>query len=295
MTEQENFIPLAHLQKKLAGILAVNRPGDIADFEAKYIIRELTGISPGELELGGEQYTEPGIANTAIAAAERRLHFEPLQYIFGRAYFMNLELFVSPDVLIPRPETELMVEWLVKNAPSNAVMLDVGCGSGAIPLAMADMRPDLRITGVDISEAALNVARYNREKCNFPQVELLKSDLFSGVSGRKFDIISANLPYVSEDELRICPEEVREFEPHLALIAAEDGLELIRLAIETAGQFLNPGGLIAMEIGETQGARAMELLRDNHFESAELHYDYNRRPRWVSGIWRGKADYFKNW
>ena len=88
---------------------------------------------------------------------------------------------------------------------------------------------------------------------------------------------------------------MREFEPHLALIAAEDGLELIRLAIESAGQFLNPGGLIAMEIGETQGARVMELLLDNHFESAELHYDYNRRPRWVSGIWRGKAGYFKNW
>ena len=290
MTEQANLTPLASLKRKISGILAANRPGNIADFEAKYIIRELTGVAPGELDLGPEHCVGSTTVEAALNAASRRLYFEPLQYIFERAYFMDLELFVSPDVLIPRPETELLVEWVVKNAPPNAALLDVGCGSGAIPLAVADMRPDMRITGVDISEKALAVARRNREKCNLPGVELLQSDLFTGVAGRKFDVISANLPYVSEDEFAICPEEVRRFEPYLALVAKEDGLGLIKSTIEAAGRFLHSGGLIAMEIGESQGDRVVELLQNNHFDAAELHYDYNRRPRWVSGIWRAEAN-----
>lgn len=282
MTGKSSFISLTGLKKELSGILAVNRPAETAAFEAVYIIGELSGLSRNEIALYPERRADD-IYDAAIAAAERRARWEPLQYIFGRAYFMNLELEVSPDVLIPRPETELLVEWVVKNAPVGAVMLDIGCGSGAIPLATADFRPDMKITGVDISEKALLVAGRNRDRYKFQAVELLRSDLFSGVAGRRFDIISANLPYVAEDELAECPDEVRCFEPRLALVAEDNGLALIREALNHAGGFLNPGGRIIMEMGETQAEKIQGFMRENHFVQIELHHDYNGRPRFVSG------------
>lgn len=289
MTENSSSISLAALRKKIYGILSANRAKPTAWFEADYIISELSGISRNEIVLAPGRDMS-AVCDAALAAAARRLHNEPLQYIFGRAYFMNLELFVSPDVLIPRPETELLVEWIVKNAPCGATLLDIGCGSGAIPLAVAEMRTDMQITGVDISDKALAVARKNRELCNLPSVNLLYSDIFSGVPGRQYNIISANLPYIAPEELAVCPEEVRCFEPHLALVAGDGGTALIKRTLEEAGNFLCRGGRIIMEIGETQGERVGELMRMNCFQQIELHLDYNSRPRFISGQWTGMAD-----
>ncbi|MDD4816905.1 MAG: peptide chain release factor N(5)-glutamine methyltransferase [Victivallaceae bacterium] len=254
-------------------------------FEAEYIIDGVFNLRRGEIALSaGSREVPPDGAAAAFSAMRRRKAGEPLQYIFRRAWFMNLELEVGPDVLIPRPETELLVEFAAENARLNARVLDVGTGSGAIALGLFDLRRDLKVTAVDVSPAALAVARRNRDRCGFTGVELLESDLFSALDKeRVFDIVTANLPYVSEEELADCPAEVRDFEPRLALTAPESGLRLIRLAVERAPQFIASGGMLILEIGETQSAAVSGFMTAAGFGAVGVIADCNGRPRIVHG------------
>ena len=253
-------------------------------FEAEYIIDEVFGLRRGEIAFssGGRPAAPDGVA-AALDAMRRRRAGEPLQYIFRRAWFMNLELEVEPAVLIPRPETELLVAFAAENAPRNARVLDIGTGSGAIALGMFDLRRDLKVTAVDVSSAALAVARRNRDRCGFSAVEMVESNLFSALNGRVFDLVAANLPYVAESELAECPAEVRDFEPRLALTAPEDGLRLIRLTVEQAPHFIASGGMLILEIGETQDRAVAKLLETAGFTKIGVIADYNGRPRIVHG------------
>lgn len=186
--------------------------------EADYILRETVG---GDFRFVAE--VSAAAAESTLRAAVRRAAGEPLQYIFERAYFMDLVLHVDPRVLIPRPETELLAEFAAANAPRCGSMLDLCTGSGAVALAVKYLRPDLSVAASDLSSAALEVAGINRSACSL-EVELLEGDLFAPVSGRRFDFISANPPYVSAAELACCPAEVRDFEPRLALVAVGTAL-----------------------------------------------------------------------
>ena len=250
--------------------------------ESELILCDLAACSRPELFM---HYKTPVPSNILCQLEKivcRREKHEPLQYILGHAYFMNLDLKVSPDVLIPRPETELLVEKLCKTVSEGAKILDLGTGSGAIALALAFERKDVFVTAVDVSRKALKIAEENRAKYKLANVNFLESDLFDKLDGHSFDCIAANLPYISESEYINLMPEVRNFEPQLALTAPDEGLELIYKCIEKAPQYLNPGGVIIFEIGITQAKNIQYALESTgKFKNIETIQDYSRRDRFV--------------
>lgn len=195
---------------------------------------------------------------------------EPLPYLIGRQEFYELDFIVSPDVLIPRPETELLVdkalEWL-RAHPQAGKALDIGTGSGCIPISLLMRHVDLKALGVDISEAALSVCAKNRAVYQLEtRLDLRQSDLFEKVS-EKFDLITANLPYIPSKKLAGLTE--LRFEPSPALDGGEDGLEVIRRMLEESAAFIKKPGLILLEIESSLGTKTLELSK-NAFPDASL-------------------------
>ena len=252
-----------NLTRQIADIL---KNADISNFhqEARWIAEE----SPSP--------------DTAIHNAEQRAAGVPLQYILGTAPFRDLTLKVDPRVLIPRPETESLVQWVIDHAPANGSLLDLGTGSGAIALAAASERADLTVTAADISPDALALAYENAKICNINNVSFIISDLFSALTDRRFDIVAANLPYVTENEYPDLPDEVRNFEPKLALTAPENGLLLIRKTIEALPSHLNIGGSAIFELSPHQAPVAANLLEKHGFAPAIIR-DLCHRDRFVIG------------
>lgn len=250
--------------------------------ESELILAELAKLSRAEMFLHYKEQVPQTVIDSLEKIVQRREKHEPLQYILGHAYFMNLDLMVNPNVLIPRPETELLLERLCKTAPHKAKVLDLGTGSGAIALALAFERKDLNIIGVDVSKDALVVAENNRLKYKLANVTFFQSDLFSNLEEQSFDCIAANLPYISEREYLSLMPEVKDFEPELALTAPEDGLELIYKCIKKAPEHLNPGGIIIFEMGISQAKNIHDALEDTgKFKNIETIQDYSRRDRFV--------------
>lgn len=270
------------LRQQLAGTFAaagIETPA----VDAERLIAETAGFPRAELFLRGEEMVPEPLEETIRRLAKRRAAREPLQYLTGRTAFMDLELEVNGDVLIPRPETELLVEWAVRRLPEGGALLDLGTGSGAIALAVADLRPDVSVTGVDLSPAALRVAERNHRRCQLERVRLLESDLFSAVAGERFDLVAANLPYVTEEEYPTLSPEVREFEPRLALVAGEGGMALIARAVRDLAGFLNPAGRAIFELSPPQAPRLARLFAETgEFSGIEVIQDYTRRDRFVA-------------
>ena len=185
---------------------------------------------------------------------------KPAQYIIGKADFYGMQLKVDERVLIPRPETEELVELiLAENPETNFSVLDIGTGSGAIALALAKNRPAWSVTAADISQDALDVASENAKNQNL-QIFLKKSDCFTEIS-EKYDIIVSNPPYISREDESEVGLNVLNSEPHLALFADEDGLAIYRRISEDAKDYLKDGGKIYLEIGYKQGQSVPELFR----------------------------------
>ena len=207
-----------------------------------------------ELELDPAFRLAPEARRRLDAWLARRLRREPLQYILGRASFRDLELEVTPAVLIPRPETELLVDWALERLGAGGTLLDLGTGSGAIALAVATECPAARVTAVDLSAAALEVARRNARRCGAGErVEFLLSDLFSALAPeRRFEVICANLPYVTEEEFPGLEPEVRDHEPRLALVAPDAGLALMARAAAELPHRLAAGGAAIFELSPPQ-------------------------------------------
>ena len=213
---------------------------------------------------------------------ERRLRGEPLQYVMGSAAFHCIELVVGSGVLIPRPETEQLVEIALGICATDARVLDLCTGSGAIALAMATKRPQAHFTGVDISEEALGYARLNQKRLGLANVDFLHGDLYSPLpQGQGYSLITANPPYVSEGDYAGLESVVRDYEPKLALLAGADGLAVIRRIAERAGEFLEPGGSILSEIGEEQGRAVQEIFQRAHFRNVRILKDYSEKERFV--------------
>jgi release factor glutamine methyltransferase len=208
----------------------------------------------------------------------RRARQEPVQYILGETEFYGLTLRVTPDVLIPRPETEHLVEaTLARVAHDRPVRIcDVGTGSGAIAVALAHALPLAQVTAVDISAAALAVARENAERHGVSgRVRLVKSDLLRAVRGETFEVVVSNPPYVAEGE--VLEAQVGEYEPRVALFAGATGLEVYRRLIPETRVALVPAGWLLMEIGHGQRAGLAELLRD--WDGVEFVADLQGIPR----------------
>ncbi len=217
-------------------------------------------------------------------AVERRASGEPLQYIIGVQDFYGREFRVTPDVLIPRPETELLVESALELIVHNSAPLisDVGTGSGCIAVTLLCERTDARVIALDVSEAALGVASDNARRHGVSERITFKiSDCFDGVDLAAFDIIVSNPPYVSANALPGLQREVRDHEPLVALSPGADGLSIIRRLLEKGWEFLKPNGHLLMEIGFDQGENVQQLINPSIWELVELRPDLQSIPRIV--------------
>ena len=217
----------------------------------------------------------------------RRLRGEPVAFIVGTQGFWTLDLCVSPYTLIPRPETELIVEQALQLAlPAVCEVLDLGTGTGAIALALAAERPDWQITGVDVQSQAVELAEHNRQLHQLNNVSLLQSDWFSALSSaqpaKKFDLIVSNPPYIEAEDSHLLAGDVR-FEPSSALVAGVDGLDDLRLIIGQSSGFLQQAGWLMVEHGYNQGAVVRDLFSAAGFQSVTTHTDYNQLDRITLG------------
>jgi release factor glutamine methyltransferase len=216
----------------------------------------------------------------------RRFTGEPMQYITGEAEFYGLALAVAPGVLIPRPETEHLVEELVRLAggfhePSIA---DIGTGSGAIAIALAHSLPDARVFATDLYPEPLAIARRNAEKLGVSdRITFLQGDLLEPLADQTFELIASNPPYIPLPDQETLSVEVREYEPHSALFAGSDGLEIYRKLIPAAWELLISGGWLAMEIGYGQGETIEALLRAANFTDIYFVQDYQGIARVACG------------
>ena len=265
-----------------AGLRLVNAGISNGSQEARWM---LGGLLSAEQPCCGGCELPLDVQRTFEKQVGRRVKGEPLQYVMGTAAFHCIELVVGPGVLIPRPETEQLVEIALKHCCSNVEILDLCTGSGAIALAMAKQRPAARFTGVDISEEALDYARKNRAELGLDNVEFLQGDLFAPLpAGVRYALITANPPYVSEADYEALEAVVHDYEPRLSLVAEEDGLAVIRRIAEGAGEFLLPGGCLISEIGDEQGKRAAEVFKKGGLEKVQVLADYSGKDRFVMGF-----------
>ncbi len=233
--------------------------------DAELLLAEASGRDRAALAAEPDAAIAPGAGREFGAMIRRRLRREPVAYILGRKGFRRIELQVDPRVLIPRPETELLVEVAVELAPAS--VLDVGTGSGAIALAVADELPGARIVATDVSAPALEVAAANAGRLGFAdRVELASGSLppQSEWPGADPGLLLANLPYVSEPEWERLPPEIREHEPRGALVAGPTGLETIESLVAAVGARSRPDA-VALEVGAGQAEAVGELLRRSGF------------------------------
>ena len=215
---------------------------------------------------------------------KRRANGEPLQYIMGSAEFYNVELLVGPGVLIPRPETEQLVEIALKHLKGTKVC-DLCTGSGAIALAIAKERPDVMVTGIDISSEALSYAQRNKEQLGLKNASFILGDIFAPLPrDSKFSLITANPPYVTSAEYEHLAPVVHDYEPALALLGGVDGLDILRRIAASAKEFLEPGGTLISEIGEEQGTNARRLFEENGFAKVVIAKDYSEKDRFLIAV-----------
>jgi len=251
---------------------------DTARLDAELMLCEAMGADRAGLAAEPEAEVEAGAGRIFGSMVRRRLRREPVAYILGRKGFRRLELEVDPRVLVPRPETELLVELALELEPGS--VLDVGTGSGAVALAIADELPGVRVTAGDLSAAALEVARRNAARTGLEdRVRFFEGSL--PPEGR-FDLLVANLPYVSEAEWACLEPEIREYEPREALIPGPTGLEAIEsLLSEVSGR--GAIGAVALEVGAGQAGEVARLVADAGFEGIERRLDLAGIERVVVG------------
>lgn len=250
------------------------------DVDSAWIVCFVCALSRSELHFCKDKELTPAQANELEEILARRATREPLQYIFGSVPFYNIELKTDARALIPRDETACIAEktiGIIQQKKYSSV-LDIGTGSGAIAIAIAK-NCDCRVCALDISEEALSLARENADK-NEVELEFIKSDLFSEVKNRRFDVIISNPPYVATRELDKLEREL-SFEPQNALDGGADGLDFYREIISEAKEHLNEGGLLVLEIGFDQAAAIKTLLTGAGFTNFTVEKDYSGLDREV--------------
>ena len=215
---------------------------------------------------------------------ERRARREPFQYITGRQEFYGLDFTVTADVLIPRPETEMIVEAAIEilKSQKNARFCEVGVGSGCISAAILHNVENSFATGLDISEKALEIARLNGENLAVSErLELKKSDVFAALGAEKFDLIVSNPPYVPREDIEHLQAEVRNFEPFTSLSDGADGLTIVEKIVRDAPKFLNSNGFLLMEIGFSQSEKVKNMFDEKIWQAVEMLPDLQGIPRMV--------------
>lgn len=265
---------------------------DAARRNAEWMLVEVLGCRRVHLVTEADQRVAPEQVNRLGTMLERRLGHEPLQHILGHAEFYGLRLRVTPDVLIPRPETEVVLEVALERIRDRTAprILDIGTGSGAIALACAHGRPDANVVACDVSLAALAVARANASALGL-DVSFVRADVldttFAGRFDEAFDLVVSNPPYVPPGEAETLAPEVREFEPSLALFSSDDPLQFYRAIVLHTPALLHAGGWLVLETHADYGPEVADLLKGVDFADVQLRDDLAGRPRVVAGQWRG--------
>ncbi len=246
--------------------------------EAETLLTEITGIRREDI-----YSKDPVIPEDKVrlfrAAFKRRAGHEPLQYITGTVDFAEMRLKVGPGVLVPRPETELLVAEVAKRAGKPERILDLCTGSGCIALELARRFPEADIVGTDVSSEALAYARQNISELETANVNLLHGEMFAPLRGMRFDVIVSNPPYIPAGEIDALQPEVAKFEPRSALDGGADGLDFFREIARKAPGYMENGALLALELGAGQAPSVSELLRANGFRDIEILKDYAGHKR----------------
>lgn len=251
--------------------------------EAALLLRHALAASDAWLVAHGDDAVGPAHAAAFRSLVTRRAAGAPVAYLTGVRGFHALELHVTPDVLIPRPETELLVDLALQRISADAAraVADLGTGSGAVALAIAHARPRARIVATDASEAALRVARDNARRMGVGNVEFLPGDWCTPLGTQRFDVIASNPPYIAESDPHLQAGDLR-FEPRAALASGADGLDAIRVIVRDARAHLRAGGWLLFEHGFDEGAAARALLSAGGYADVFTARDLEGRER-VSG------------
>lgn len=265
--------------------------------DAEELYSFLTGVDRVAIFMNAEQEVDPETEEKYFKLIETRASRVPLQHITGHQSFMGYDFKVSPDVLIPRQDTETLVTEAARVIQSTSrpkpglferlkghkewEVLDLCCGSGCVGISLAKICSNIEVTGSDISEMALAVARENAEELR-AKVTFLEGDMFEPLGGRKFDMIVCNPPYIRSAIIQILQEEVKDHEPRGALDGGRDGLKFYRRILKGAPEHLKPEGYLLMEIGHDQGEALRKLIRDSgRFTPAEVIRDLPGKERVV--------------
>lgn len=252
--------------------------------EAEWLLCEVTGLDRVGLYLNFDRPLQEKELAAYRLLVTRRGKREPLQYILKNQEFDGLNLEVSPAVLIPRHDTETLIEEAFKRAVPTGSILDIGTGSGCIAIALAKRLPDASVTAVDISAEALMVASRNAAEHSV-DIEFLSGSFFQPVNGRRFNMIVSNPPYIRTADLPGLQPEVRDYEPQMALDGGLDGLDSYRYMITEAPGYLMPGGTILFEVGFDQADSVTSMLAENGFDTIAPVPDGAGILRVTGGIW----------
>ena len=254
------------------------RVSDSARLDAEILLARSIDVNRAYLFAHPEDSLDELAHERFETALQRRIGGEPLAYIHGVREFWSLELMVTPATLVPRPETELLVDLALREIPRRAEwrVLDLGTGSGAIALAIARERPLCQVTATDVSPDALAVARQNARQLELPDIEFIEGDWSAPVRGRKFEIIVSNPPYVRADDDALAALAA---EPRAALAAGSDGLDAIRVLARDCTPLLAEDGALLIEHGAEQQSAVAEVLAQHGWQATECHNDYAGLPR----------------
>ncbi|MEW6366997.1 MAG: peptide chain release factor N(5)-glutamine methyltransferase [Acidobacteriota bacterium] len=266
------------IRKAASRLLIAGCPNPERDSEL--LMMHATGWSRERLFCSLHDSLPEPVVDEFLELMIRRENREPLSYIVGTKEFWGLDFHVMPDVLIPRPETEIVVERAIQLAPAGARVVDVGTGCGNIVVAIGHARPDLHLFATDISGTALKVARRNAGRHAVDRrIQFVRASLLDPFAPSTFDMVLANLPYVPETEAQILMPEVRDHEPYVALFSGQDGLSLLRSILPQAASVLKPAGVILLEVGLGQAAAVRTLLDPGLWDDISFSLDMQRIER----------------
>jgi release factor glutamine methyltransferase len=257
--------------------------------DAELLVAFALGIDRMRVILDAARPLEPDELDRLRALVKRRRAREPMAYLRGEREFYGLTFKVDARVLVPRPDTETLVDVALartRHVSMSMRMLDLCTGSGCVAIAAARQRPTAKLFATDLSEDALALARENAQRLGAYNVAFFAGDLFAPIEGRKrrFDVITANPPYIASTDIPNLMADVRDHEPRLALDGGADGLDVVRRIVEGAPRFLVPGGVLAVEVGHDQAEAARGLFEASGFADVKLDRDYAKIERVVSGI-----------